>query len=103
MIKDGSLVFVIQNSAAIKFNFADSIDALMGLFHFNIEFEKTIINPLLKIEYKKTATKHALLPTIAQSNEKCYIAVSNDWLTLDKLDCFEMDSNLNFEIKFLIN
>ena len=61
------------------------------------------MNPLLKIEYEKTATKCALLPTITQSNETCCAAVSNDQLALDKSGCFEVHINLNFEIKFLIN
>ena len=34
--KDGSLAFVIRNSAAIEFKFTDLIDVQMGLFYFKI-------------------------------------------------------------------
>ena len=61
-----------------------------------------IMNPLMLIEHENTATKCALLPTIAHSNVTCYTALSNDWLTLDNF-FFEVYSNFNLEIKYPIN
>ena len=101
--KDGSLVFVIRNSAAIEFKFTDLIDVQMGLFYFKIALGKKIMNPLMLIEHENTATKCELLPTIAHSNVTCYTALSNDWLTLGKSGCFEVYSNFNLEIKYPIN
>ena len=72
------------------------------VYYFKIALEKRVMNPLLLIEYENTATKCALLPTIAHSIVICYTALSNDWLTLDKLSYFEVYSNFNLKIKYLI-
>ena len=38
--KDSTLVFEIRNSVYIEFKFIQLIDIKMGLFYFNIAFEK---------------------------------------------------------------
>ena len=78
MTKDSSLVFVIWNSAGIECKFTELIGTQIDLFYFNIAFEKTVMNPFLKIEHEKTAIQCVLLPTIACSNVIYYVAVLND-------------------------
>ena len=75
----------------------------MGWFYFNITYLRSVKNPLLNLEYENTAIKCALLPSISCSNNKCFTAVSNGWLKLDKSGRFEVHSNLNLDIKYSIN
>ena len=93
MTKDGNLLFVFQHSEAIEFKFAELIDVQMGWFYFNITFLRSVVNPLLKLEHENTAIKCALLPSISHSGVTCYTAISNDWLTLNKLGHFEVYRN----------
>ena len=83
--------------------FTDLINARIGWFYFNITYLQSVKNPLLNLEHENTAIKCKILLSISCFNKKCFTAVSNDWLILDKLDCFEVHSNLNLDIKYSIN
>ena len=71
----------------------------MGWLYFNIAFLGTVANVLLKIEHENAATKCAVFPSISNANAMYYSAVTNEWLTLDKSDCFKVCCNLNIDIK----
>ena len=100
MTKDVNLFLVFQCSKAIKFQFADLIEMQMDQFYFNITFLQSVENPFLQIEHKYPSVKCALLPSISTSKEIYYMAVTNEWLTLDKHGYFEVHSNSNLQIRY---
>ena len=91
---------MLEYSDAVQFKFVELIDVQMGWFYFNITFLATVKNPLLKIEHANTVTKYVVLLSTSTSNATCYTAVTNEWMTLDKLGYFGVHSSLNVSIKY---
>ena len=99
--KGSNFLFIIQQN--IEFRFVILIDIQIGWFYFNIVFLRIVENSLLQSGHENSASKCTLLPTISYSNKIYYTSVSSNCLTLDKIGCFEVYSNLNIVTKHLIH
>ena len=81
-------LFLIKNREAQHFSFSKYVQTQMGLNDFEISHVKSTHSQLC-LTKQGAVTKCALLSTkIGQSDNYCFTAISNNWLSLDKYGAF---------------
>ena len=90
-------LFLFSDGPAKHFVFSNHVKTLMGWNYFDIKYVKNAQSPASLLK-KGIVKKCALLATkIEGSTKHCYTGVSNDWLTLNELGVFRVNSDFNYK------
>ena len=93
--ENDDFLFLLNYGPAKQFSFSNHVKTLMGWNYFDLKPVKDAQSPLSLLK-KGVVKKCALLAIkIEGTNKYCYTGISNDWLTLNELGVFRVNSDFN--------